>query len=446
VKKAIVVLVMLAALVAGGAYLYERGSHHAPALPKTGLVDRGEVVEKISATARLHPVGVVYVGCEMPYARVSEIMPGAEVGKRVLKGDPLLKLDDVLAKARLDEAEAAVLAAEAAKLQAEAKHKSALAFLGQAKAKREVALKEQEMVLKNKELTSQGLRDKAAQMVAEAEEGVNFADAQVKEAESAIRAAEANIKKALAGVAAAQENLKMHIITSPIDGVILDRKVNNPGQVLSPQTHPVLFVLVPDPEKFELEAQVGEADIAKVRVGMEAMCKLDAFAEDAGVLQVVVREIAYLPTVTTPRVLESALSGAGPVTYRVVLDVRSSQGDTSGPLKSGMTGTVDFIVRRVPNALRIPNAALGYRPLKLTAEEQRVIEDREVSGWKPVWVVASGGTKLLFVRTGANDGTYSEVTQVEGGTLEAGMEVATENPPQPASGGLFGIKDQIKLL
>lgn len=446
-KKLLVLVVLLAAGVAGGVYLYEHKSHAAPALPRTERVDRGEVVETVSATVRVHPVGAVYVACELPYARISELPAKAEIGKRVARGEMLLKLDDVMARARLAEAEAAVLTAEAAKLQAEAKLQSAQAFLGQAKAKHELALKEQKMVLDNKNLTSEGLRDKVAQMVKEAEEGVNYAEAQVKEAEAAIKAAEANILKARAGVTAAEENLKMHVVTAPIDGVIIDRKINSVGQVISPQTHPVLFVLVPDLTTFELEAQVGEADIAKIKLGMEATFKLDAYAEDDTAFQAVVREIAYVPTPpATSRWIESSTSGPGPVTYRVTLDVKPSAHSETRPLKPGMTGNVDFVLRRVPNAIRVPNAALAYRPLKLSDEEMKAIEARETSGWKPLWILAEGHSKLLFVKTGANDGNRTEVTQVDGGNLDAGMEVVTENPPQPISGGLFGIKDQIKIL
>ncbi|MCS6975567.1 MAG: HlyD family efflux transporter periplasmic adaptor subunit [Gemmatales bacterium] len=446
-KKLLAVLILIAAGVAGGVYFYEHKSHKAPALPKTERVDRGEVVESVSATVRVHPVGTVYVGCEMPYARISEIPAGADIGKRVAKGDTLVKFDDVLARARLAEAEAAVLTAEAAKLQAEAKLQSAQAFLGQAKAKREVALKEQKMILENRELTSQGLRDKAAQVVTEAEEGVNYAEAQIREAEAAIKAAESNILKAKAGVTAAEENLKMHVVTAPIDGIIIDRKITSVGQVVSPQTHPVLFILVPDLNTFELEAQVGEADIAKIKVGMEATFKLDAYADEDTAFQAVVREIAYVPTPpATGRWIETSTSGPGPVTYRVTLDVKPSAHSENRPLKPGMTGNVDFVLRRVPDAIRIPNAALAYRPLKLSEEEAKAIEARETSGWKPIWVMTDGQSKLLFIKTGANDGNRTEVTQVDGGTLDAGMEVVTENPPQPISGGLFGIKDQIKIL
>lgn len=445
-KKLLVLVTLLAAGVAGGVWLYERQRPSTPLRPKTEQVDRGEVVERVSASGRAHPVGVVYVGSELPYARISEIPATAEIGKRVNKGDVLVKFDDVLAQARLAEAEAAVVAAEATKLQAEAKLQSAQAFLGQAKARRDVALKEQKMVLENRELTSQGLRDKAAQAVTEAEEGVNYAEAQVKEAESAIKAAEANVRKAQAGVTAALENLKMHVITAPADGVIIDRKITSVGQVISPQTHPVLFVLVPDLEKFELEAQVSEADIARIKVGMEATFKLDAYADDDTTFRAVVREIAYVPTVNSTRLFETSTSGPGPVTYKVTLDVLPYTGPEPRPLKSGMTGNVDFVLRRVPDALRVPNAALQYRPLKLSEEEQKTIEAREISGWKPIWVVADGHSKLLFVKIGANDGNRTEIKEVDGGRLEAGMEVVTENPPQPISGGLFGIKDQIKIL
>jgi multidrug resistance efflux pump len=317
VKKLLIGLLVVALGLVGGVYLYERQTTAAPLPPKTDRVDRGEVLEKVSATAKVQPVEVAYVGSDVPYARIGVLPAASEIGMQVSKGTELLRLDDQMAQARLDEAEAAVAAAEASKLQAEAKLKSAMAFLGQAKAKHEVALKEERMVRENKELTSQTLRDKVAQLVTEAEEGINLADAQIKEAESAIKLAEANIKKANAGVTAAKEGLRMLVITSPIDGTIIDRKIKSVGEVISPQTHPVLFVIVPDLNRFELEAQVGEADIAKVTKGMEATFKVDAYADDDTTFEGTVKQIAFVPTVTTSRLLDSSTSGPGPVLYKV---------------------------------------------------------------------------------------------------------------------------------
>jgi HlyD family secretion protein len=446
VKKLLIGLLVVALGLVGGVYLYERQTTAAPLPPKTDRVDRGEVLEKVSATAKVQPVEVAYVGSDVPYARIGVLPAASEIGMQVSKGTELLRLDDQMAQARLDEAEAAVAAAEASKLQAEAKLKSAMAFLGQAKAKHEVALKEERMVRENKELTSQTLRDKVAQLVTEAEEGINLADAQIKEAESAIKLAEANIKKANAGVTAAKEGLRMLVITSPIDGTIIDRKIKSVGEVISPQTHPVLFVIVPDLNRFELEAQVGEADIAKVTKGMEATFKVDAYADDDTTFEGTVKQIAFVPTVTTSRLLDSSTSGPGPVLYKVTLDVKPYKGSEPRPLKPGLTANVDLIAKRVPNAIRIPNGALGYRPAKLSDDDQKLIQEREASGWKPIWTYSDGASKLLFVRTGANDGTRTEVLKVEGGQLEAGMEVITDNPPQPHGGGLFGIKDQIKIM
>jgi multidrug efflux pump subunit AcrA (membrane-fusion protein) len=126
--------------------------------------------------------------------------------------------------------------------------------------------------------------------------------------------------------------------------------------------------------------------------------------------------------------------------------VKPYKGSEPRPLKPGLTANVDLIAKRVPNAIRIPNGALGYRPAKLSDDDQKLIQEREASGWKPIWTYSDGASKLLFVRTGANDGTRTEVLKVEGGQLEAGMEVITDNPPQPHGGGLFGIKDQIKIM
>jgi HlyD family secretion protein len=446
VKKLLIMLLVVAVGLVAGVYFYERQTSAAPPLPPTGTVGQGKIQEKVSSTAKVQPVDVTYVSSDVPYARISEIVAGSEIGKEVKKGAELLKLDDQLALARVDEAESAVAAAEASKLQAQAKLKSAQAGLGQAKAKLTYAQSEQKSVLQNTDLTSQSLKEKAAQLVAEADEGVNYADSVVKEAESAIKAAEANIKKANAGLSGARENLKTLVVTSPIDGTIIDRRVTNTGQVISPQTHPVLFVIVPDINKFELEAQVGEADIAKVSKGMKATFKVDAYAEDNTTFDGEVTHIAFVPTVSASRFTDSATSGPGPVLYKVTLRVLPYSGPQARPLKPGLTANVELIAREVPGALHVPNQALGYRPLTLSKEDDQLIKEREKTGWKPLWTLTNGQSQLLFVQTGANDGGSTEILKVhEGGKLEKDMEVITDNPPQPKSGGLFGGKE-IKIL
>jgi HlyD family secretion protein len=442
-KKLLIGLVLVAVVLIGGIWIWNQQTRAEPLPPRRALVGRSDIVEKVSATARVQPVDVYYVSSDVPYARVSEIMAGAEVGKEVKKGEELLRLDDQMARVKVDEANAAVATAESVKLEAEGKLASAEAYLGVAEAEEKLALQDQKSAQVDlKDLASQGARDRAAMAVAKSREGINLAKSQIKQAEAAVLAADANIKKAKAGLTAANENLKMLVVTSPIDGTIIDKKVTSAGQVISPQTHPVLFAIVSDLNKFELEAQVGEADISKVRKGMSATFKVDAYAEDDTTFEGEVTQIAFVPTITASRLTESSTSG--PVVYKVTLTVKPYTGSQPRPLKPGLTANVDLIVKRVKKALHVPNAALNYQPDDLSQEQLKQIQDRQAKGWRPIWAWKAGKAELLFVETGANDGERNEILKFEEGELKEGMEVIVEGPPKPANGGLFN--QQIKIM
>src|SRR5262245_49476857 len=97
--------------LAGVAFWVTQKGQAAPPPPKREAVDRGDLVEKVSATGKLLFKGIFLIAPEVQAARVAEIFPGAEVGLRVEKDQPLVRLDDDLAHARLEEAKAAVHAA-----------------------------------------------------------------------------------------------------------------------------------------------------------------------------------------------------------------------------------------------------------------------------------------------------------------------------------------------
>jgi HlyD family secretion protein len=407
----------------------------APPQPRRELVDRGPIVEKVSFTGKLSPKELWVVGTDIPAGRVAEVLPGVELGKVVEKDQPLLRLDDEVAQARLKQAEAAKQLAQAALRQAEAGKKRAEALAEVADAKHKFASRAFETAKKLKdnapdkyELAEQGFNESLA--------GITAAQAALKEADAGLETANAKIKEAEAAYKLAEDAVKAMTIKAPVRGTIINKQVIR-GQVITPQTSPVLFVIAPDLGNMELLAQVGESDITKVRIGMKVRFTVDAYAEEDTVFEGEVAWIGDVP-VTSPQAKPGDLASAlpGPVFFPIRVNVTPWGGKDAKPLKAGLNANVDLIVREVKDALRLPNQALNFRPDPIDPAEQKLITDKMAGGWKPVWVWKDGQSHLVFVKTGASDGSKTAVLQVEG-TLQPGDEVIVEGPPSQ-EGGLFG--------
>lgn len=454
VKKLLIVLVLLGIGAVGVAYLLNNRAQATTLPPRVEKVERGDILEKAPSTGKTYPREFQQVATDVAVARVVDIDPAAQVGKIVAKDQVLVRLDDEIARSKVTEAQAAVKLAEASKAQAEASLAKAQAGQRQAERVQELAKHRYELVVKQADQVSATQRDDAEKAFNAAKEGVNIGVAQVKEAEAGISTAEANIAKANAALSAAQQLLSYYVIKAPIAGTIMEKRVNK-GQLVSPQLTPVLFVITPDPNEIDLQAQVAEADISKIKIGMEARFSVDAYADEGPKFRAVVDFIPRMPNLPTARGLEGlpGLGGggipsqlSGPVYYTVTLNVKPYDGMERKPLLYGMTANVDFIVREVKNALKVSNQALLYRPERIEPELAKQIDEKSQAGWRTVWRYENGKERVIFVRTGASDGSKTEITQVDGDEkLDVGMEVVTEPAPAPEGGGIFNVSRSLRL-
>jgi HlyD family secretion protein len=487
VKKLLLLLAIAALGLGGVAYFVSQRAGAVTAPPRHEKIDRGNISEQVNATGKLIFKDIFIVASEAP-GRVVQVFPEAEVGKKVTKGSPLLRLDDDLAKAKLEEAQSALAAAQSLQPQAEAKLeeaksavKAAEALEMQAGAKRDtaeaqvrlaksgldLALKEHDRALK---LKGEGdlSRDKlesAEKAVNYAREGVTVAEAQIKEADAAILAAKSNVLKAKAGIAEAdaailgakataqraktavtlaEKGLDLMTIKAPGDGIILEQKVIK-GQMIAPQATPILFILAPDLNRLELIAQVGESDISKVRDGMKVKFSVDAYTDEGSDFVGEVTRIANVPSTMPSR--DGLPAIVGPVFYQVNIDVKTAPSSRSRPLKAGYTANVNLLVRKVENVLRVATAAFNYRPEPADPAEDKRMAEKMPNGWKPLWTWAEGEKpRMIFVKTGANDGTKTEISEVaDGDKLPEGPEIITEAPPTTEKGGLFDSPTKIRL-
>ena len=250
---------------------------------------------------------------------------------RVKKGQVLAQLDLAKLKDAVTKSRATLAAAEAQVLQAQATMEEARAQLARFK---QVA-----------ELSGGKVPSKSELATAEAN---------LKRAEANEASARASVTQARANLQSDETNLGKASIRSPIDGVVLTRKVE-PGQTVAAALQaPVLFTLAEDLAKMKLQVDVDEADVGQVRVGQTATFTVDAWPGRK-----------YTGVIT--RVGYGSQTKDNVVSYPTVLAV--SNDDLS--LRPGMTGTADIVTVTRENVLLVPNAALRFTPRAAGAPGRR---------------------------------------------------------------------------
>jgi HlyD family secretion protein len=361
-------------------------------------VTRGTLVVKVSATGNLQPTNKVEVGSELS-GIVTQVL--ADENDRVKKGQVLAQLDLSKLKDAVTKSRASLAAAEAQVLQARATMDEARAQLARY---RQVA-----------ELSGGKVPSKSEMTTAEA----NLTRAEANQA-----SAGASVTQARANLQSDETSLAKATIRSPIDGIVLTRKVE-PGQTVAAALQaPVLFTLAEDLAKMKLQVDIDEADVGQVRVGQTATFTVDAWPGRK-----------YTGVIT--RVGYGSQTKDNVVSYPTVLAV--SNDDLS--LRPGMTGTADIVTVTHDNVLLVPNAALRFTPPspsapaggppggivgKLMPRPPSQPPKPSVSaanGRPKIWVLSAGQASAIEVETGATNG---QMTEVLGATLAAGTQVITE--------------------
>lgn len=450
-KKFFLFLFLMAGVGGGGYWWWlQQQKPTEPAKPIVARLDQGEVIEKVSATGKVAPREKVLVSSDVPFGIAVQVNPDAEQGKFISQGTWLIKLDDKRPVAGLKEAEAALDTARAARQAAEATKKKAQVGVEVANLRLTAARSEFDRQVKLVQENAPPGKIKAFEdQLKEAAEGVNYAETQVAEAEAGIKTAEANVKRAEAGVALAKVAVDMMTLVAPRDGLILEKRVLV-GQPITPQNSP-LFILTPTPNDWEIYALVSEQDIARVVEGQAVEFTVDAYNSKNIKFKGRILKKDRVPT-QLPNAGGFGLGLTGPTNYGVTISViHDPQLDSQFPLLAGMTANVDVQVNQAKDALRVPNTALQYRPANLPREVQEEIDKKAQQGWQPIWVYSGGiAGQMRYVKTGVNDGTYTEIKEVEAGTgapLKPGTEVVIEDPlpEKPAGLGLFGDEKPLDI-
>lgn len=374
-----------------------------PAEPyRFGAVERGDVTRAVSASGSLQALITVDVGSQIS-GLVTRVL--ADFNDNVRAGQTLAVIDPQTFQSRVAQSLADINAGEAQVRQAQATLANAEADFA-----------------RKKTLVDQGISSPAV----------------LDQATAALGVARANVAAARARVGQSQATLRIQradlvrtTIVSPINGVVVDRKVE-PGQTVAASFQaPVLFTIAQDLSKVEVRISVDEADVGQVREGQAVRFTVDAFPDDA--FAGVVTQVRKQPT-TTQNV----------VAYTVIAEADNP----ARMLLPGMTANADIIIDVRRNVLKIPATALRWTPpppqrrgpdngdaKPVTPPPTRAAPSAD--GMRPgtVYVVRDDAPKAIAVRVGATDGTVVEVVSPE---LKAGDQVILGGGPKAGARGFGG--------
>src|SRR4051812_26446645 len=315
-KRALLVLVIVAA-VGGSVYAYYsyRKGGVKPNVT-TAPVTRGDVVDTVGATGTLQAVKTVQVGTQVS-GTIQNLY--ADFNSLVKQGQVLARLDPSLFQTQIEQARANLIRAQA--------------DLDRLK----VSLDDAQTKLKRaQELSSRELIPSS---------DLETAQVNVRSIEAQIRSSEAQVTQARASLNHNQVNLDHTVITAPIDGLVISRNVDVGQTVASSLQAPTLFVLAADLTKMQVVANLDESDVGRIRPGQHVSFRVDAYPAD--MFDGTVSQVRLQPIVQQ-----------NVVTYATVIDVPNP----ALKLKPGMTANVNVEINKRTDVLRVPNAALRFRP------------------------------------------------------------------------------------
>src|SRR5437867_2439965 len=315
-RKLWTLLLIAAGLALAAVFGFGLGGKKSDLTYETAKVDRGRIIAKVTATGTLSPLVTVQVGSQVS-GRIQALY--ADFNSTVKKGQVVARIDPQFFDAAVQQAKANLSAAEGNLARAKAQ-----ATDSQLQYQRAQALAKQNLVAQADLDTAKATADAAA---------------------ATVKASEGALEQARAALQQAQINLAYTTIFSPTDGVVISRNVDVGQTVAASLQAPTLFTIAEDLRKMQVDSSVAEADVGKLRPGMDATFFVDAYPSER--FTGVVRQIR-----NAPQTVQNV------VTYDAVLDV--SNPDLK--LKPGMTANITFVTAERGDVLRVPNAALRFRP------------------------------------------------------------------------------------
>ena len=375
---------------------------------KTEKIDRGNVTMTVTATGTLSAVTTVQIG-----SQVSGVIARlyADFNSQVEKGQLLAELDPTPFEQQVEQRRADVTRAQVQTEDARIKYD------------------------RQKRLLDAGLT----------------AQAEVDAAKAVFDGARAQVQQATAALSQAQTNLRYTKITAPTDGIVVDKQYEVGQTVAASFQAPTLFQIAQDLTKMQVQADVDQSDIGRVKVGQIARFNVDAYPDEE--FRGRISQIRY-----------NAQVNQNVVTYPVILEVENPE----GRLRPKMTANVTIDVDTVGNVLRVPNAAIRFKPAQESGDKkaranggggdatQRLARSGQAGG--PAGAAAQlpggprgGGAKMqtvytlgadrkltpVQIRTGITDGRFTQVVSGglnEGDAVVVGMATSKVESAAPMGG------------
>ncbi len=410
IKYIVILLVITAAIIIWNNY---RKAKYAPEW-RTMNPAMGTVREVVTSTGALNPYVLVNVGTEVS-GKIEELYK--DYNDTVRRGELLAKLDTEILATALEAARGDL----------------------------------------NKTITSMQEAELDYDLLVELHEQDMTPEYDVTKARFRLETARQNVANSRLSLQRAEKNLANAHITSPIDGVIVSRAVDEGQTVAASLNSPTLFIIANNLDKMQITAGVDEADIGKIKLDLPVEFTVDAYPSER-----------FFGTVQQVRLNPRTESNV--VTYDVIIDANNPD----GKLLPGMTTNVTFIINARENVLRVPEAATRFRPSKevwelfglkwdddiLNASRNAMQElmasanpaDPEATGSRGrgmnqesraaanpgriavVWVLRGGTPTAKAIRVGVSDGAFVELIEglEEDDVLVTG--VIYKDPKQAVSG------------
>jgi HlyD family secretion protein len=343
-KRAAIIVLAIAVLAAGGWYWYDSRSGEGEVRYRTAKVERGPIAAVVVASGTLNATTTVQVGSQIS-GQVQNIY--ADFNTAVKKDQVIARIDPSTFELRVNQARADLDSAQSAVAVARSNEAAAQAALGQVKVNLADAQRdfERKKALVDKNYISGAELDKARTVLDSTREQLKAVEAQLKVTQAQISSAQAAVKQRESLLKQAQVDLERTVIRAPVDGTVILRNVDAGQTVAASLQAPVLFTIAQDLRDMQVEAAIDEADVGRLRVGMAASFAVDAFPRRG--FNGEIRQIRKSP-----------LNVQNVVSYTVVI----SAANPDMALLPGMTANVRIAVDSRENALKVPNAALRWRP------------------------------------------------------------------------------------
>jgi len=400
-KRFFTILLIIAAIGAGAGAIYiRRGGTEIQV--NTAPITRGDIVDTVGATGTLQAVTTVQVGSQLS-GNISWL--GADFNSIVKKGQIIAKLDPSLIEAQLQQTTANLNQSRANLAKAQSELERTKVQLTDA----------QQKYTRARELAAKSLLPQSDLDAAKI--AVDTAQAMLASQQASVTQAQAAVSQAQASVNQSQVNLDHTIIVAPIDGIVTQRNVDVGQTVAASMQAPTLFIIAADLTKMQVNANIDESDVGRIRPAQHVTFRVDAYPTET--FEGTVAQVRLQPVVVQ-----------NVTTYGTVIDVPNPL----LKLKPGMTANVKVEIAKRTDALRIPTAALRFRPSPdvFAALNQEVPREAQFAG---------GGGRGGRGGRGAQGAEASQGAPAAGAATPAPSPNASKSSPAPSPNAAQAPRD-----